>query len=122
MIHSRILAFSLVLTLANFGAFSQQVAKPVYMNPNAPIADRVKDLLNRMTLEEKVAQLESFTNKPVMPGMHLETAVEGDHLNDSVLKKYFVNGMGTYAFMDEFSGMRETFSRVQSTGTLFKVG
>jgi len=79
MKHSRILAFSLVLTLANFGASSQQVAKPAYINPNAPIADRVKDLLNRMTLEEKVAQLESFTNKPVVPGMHLETTVEGDH-------------------------------------------
>ena len=105
MKHSRILAFSLVLTLANFDAFSQQMAKPVYMNSDAPISDRVKDVLNRMTVEEKVAQLESFTNKPVVPGMHLETAVEGDHLNDSVLKKYFANGMGTYAFMDEFSGM-----------------
>ena len=105
MKHSRVLAFGLVLTLANFGALSQQVAKPAYMNPDAPIADRVKDLLRRMTLEEKVAQLESFTNKPVVPGMHLETAVEGDHLDDSILKKYFANGMGTYAFMDEFSGM-----------------
>jgi beta-glucosidase len=102
MKHSRILAFSLVL---NFGAISQQVAKPVYMNPDAPIADRARDLLKRMTLEEKVAQLESFTNKPVVPGMHLDTAVEGDHLSEAVLKKYFVNGMGTYAFMDEFSGM-----------------
>ena len=35
-----------------------------------------------MTLEEKVAQLESFTNKPVLPGMHVETAIEGDHLNE----------------------------------------
>jgi beta-glucosidase len=105
MKHSRVLAFGLVLTLANFGALSQQVAKPAYMNPDAPIADRVNDLLRRMTLQEKVAQLESFTNKPVVPGMHLETAVEGDHLDDSILKKYFANGMGTYAFMDEFSGM-----------------
>ena len=73
MKHSRILAFSLVL---NFSAISQQVAKPVYMNPEAPIADRARDLLKRMTLEEKVAQLESFTNKPVVPGMHLETALK----------------------------------------------
>jgi hypothetical protein len=80
MIHIRILAFSLILTLANFGAFSQQMAKPVYMNPDAPIADRARDLLKRMTLKEKVAQLESFTTKPVVSGIHLETAVEGDHI------------------------------------------
>jgi hypothetical protein len=30
---------------------------PLYKNPNASIEDRVKDLLPRMTLEEKVAQL-----------------------------------------------------------------
>ncbi|KAG9097940.1 hypothetical protein FRC06_006984 [Ceratobasidium sp. 370] len=30
---------------------------PLYKNPNAPIEDRVKDLLSRMTLEEKVAQI-----------------------------------------------------------------
>lgn len=30
---------------------------PVYKDPNAPIEDRVNDLLPRMTLEEKVAQL-----------------------------------------------------------------
>ena len=27
---------------------------PVYLNPNAPIEDRVEDALARMTLEEKV--------------------------------------------------------------------
>jgi beta-glucosidase len=32
-------------------------AQPVYRDPRAPIADRVADLLGRMTLEEKVAQL-----------------------------------------------------------------
>jgi len=31
--------------------------KPTYRNPEAPIEDRVNDLLSRMTLEEKVAQL-----------------------------------------------------------------
>lgn len=30
---------------------------PLYKNPNAAIEDRVNDLLPRMTLEEKVAQL-----------------------------------------------------------------
>lgn len=30
---------------------------PLYKNPDAPIEDRISDLLPRMTLEEKVAQL-----------------------------------------------------------------
>lgn len=30
---------------------------PVYKNPEAPIEDRVNDLLSRMTIEEKVSQM-----------------------------------------------------------------
>ena len=32
-------------------------AKPAYLNPTLPIADRVRDLLSRLTLEEKVSQM-----------------------------------------------------------------
>jgi beta-glucosidase len=35
----------------------RSAAQPVYRDPRAPIADRVADLLGRMTLDEKVAQL-----------------------------------------------------------------
>ena len=101
---NRPLASCLVFTLCLF-AHSQNRGKLTYQNPNAQVTARVQDLLSRMTLEEKVAQLESFTNKPVVPGMQLETAIEGDHLNEAVLKKYFANGIGTYAFMDEFAGL-----------------
>ena len=34
-----------------------QDKKPPYLNPKLPIEDRVKDLMNRMTLEEKIAQM-----------------------------------------------------------------
>ncbi len=33
---------------------------PIYKNPKAPIEQRVNDLLNRMTLEEKVGQMNQF--------------------------------------------------------------
>lgn len=33
---------------------------PIYKNPNAPIENRVDDLLPRMTVQEKVAQLQVF--------------------------------------------------------------
>jgi beta-glucosidase len=39
-------------------ATSQQ-STPPYKNPSLPVDERVKDLLGRMTLEEKVAQMES---------------------------------------------------------------
>lgn len=44
--------FVLLVTL--FPAMSQN---PVYMNPSAPVAQRVSDLVSRMTLEEKVSQM-----------------------------------------------------------------
>ena len=34
--------------------FAQKTDRPVYLDPNAPIEDRVEDALSRMTLEEKV--------------------------------------------------------------------
>ena len=34
---------------------------PVYKNPDAPVERRVQDLLRRMTLEEKVGQMNQFT-------------------------------------------------------------
>ena len=35
--------------------------KPGYKNKNAPIEDRIKDLVSRMTLDEKILQLNQFT-------------------------------------------------------------
>jgi beta-glucosidase len=50
------------LFLACAAAYAQQIA--AYRNPNLPIEQRVADLLSRMTLEEKVAQLESAWENP----------------------------------------------------------
>jgi len=40
--------------------FAQKKEIPLYKNPKAAVADRVKDLLSRMTLEEKVGQLSTL--------------------------------------------------------------
>ena len=37
-----------------------QNEKPVYKDANAPIEERVDDLVSRMTLEEKIMQLNQF--------------------------------------------------------------
>lgn len=38
-------------------AVAQRGSRPAYRDPAAPVADRVRDLLGRMTLEEKAAQM-----------------------------------------------------------------
>ena len=52
---------ALALVLAAFAApvaFAASGAdKPLYKNPHAPVAARVNDLLSRMTLQEKIAQI-----------------------------------------------------------------
>ena len=40
--------------------FAQKKDTPLYKNPKAAVADRVKDLLGRMTVEEKVGQLSTL--------------------------------------------------------------
>src|SRR5438477_5427303 len=35
-------------------------AGPTYLNPNAPVAARVEDLLHRMTLAEKIGQMDQI--------------------------------------------------------------
>ncbi|MDR0754878.1 MAG: glycoside hydrolase family 3 C-terminal domain-containing protein [Prevotellaceae bacterium] len=44
---------TLLFSVMGISAFSQQA--PIYLNPDAPVEDRVEDALQRMTLEEKVA-------------------------------------------------------------------
>lgn len=53
---ARILRFSLVICAFCSGALAQNV--PPYRDPKLPIEQRVADLLSRMTLEEKLAQME----------------------------------------------------------------
>jgi hypothetical protein len=43
-----------LLLLSGSFSFGQQ---PIYKDPNRPINERVEDLLSRMTLEEKIGQM-----------------------------------------------------------------
>src|SRR5688572_953990 len=59
-IRSVVLVAALACTVALVDA---QNTSPVYRQPNAPIESRVADLLSRMTLAEKVAQLQGVWNR-----------------------------------------------------------
>ncbi|KAG8715834.1 hypothetical protein FRC09_016268 [Ceratobasidium sp. 395] len=50
-------SFSTTRTTSTTSTPKPTAGTPLYKNPKAPIEDRVKDLLSRMTIEEKVAQL-----------------------------------------------------------------
>lgn len=95
-------------------SFSQDNAKATYKNPNAPIPDRVRDLLGKMTVEEKVAQLESGWTLPAFGTFVLPSPVEGDHVNEAMAKKIAGNGLGTYAFLDEFTGTGSSSPRASA--------
>ena len=84
--------------------FSQSESNAVYKNPKSPIPLRVRDLLSKMSVEEKVAQLESGWTLPAFGTFSLPSPVEGDHVNEALAKKIAGNGLGTYAFLDEFTG------------------
>lgn len=79
MIKKTITLFVLALMLSSFN----KAKEPTYKQADANIEDRVEDLLARMTLEEKVAQMRMF---------HANIGVELDDndemvLSDKVLKK-----------------------------------
>lgn len=65
---SLLLATSLLIM--NSAAYSQKT-KEIYLDPKQPVDNRVKDLMSKMTLEEKVAQLCQY----VGPG-HIKENVE----------------------------------------------
>jgi beta-glucosidase len=93
-----------LFTFALQFSWSQQEGKPVYQDKNAPIPERVRDLLGRMTLEEKVVQLQSGVNMPAF-GPSASSLFANDQLNEAMVKQALDNGLGTYAFLDEFLGM-----------------
>jgi beta-glucosidase len=95
---------SLFICLAGV-AWAQQGEKAIYKDPKAAVPDRVRDLLSRMTVEEKVAQLESGWTLPAFGTFKMPSAVDGDHINEAIAKRIAGNGLGTYAFLDEFTGM-----------------
>ena len=55
-------ALAALFAIVTFGvtAAAPGAGQPVYLDPNASIKDRVNDLLHRMTLEEKVGQMDQI--------------------------------------------------------------
>ena len=67
-----------IFILITINCFAQT---PVYLNPNAPINERVNDLLSRMTLDEKIGQMTQADHKAVGNMEDLKTYFLGSILS-----------------------------------------
>ena len=74
-----------ILALSPAATFAR-AAPPLYKDARAPIAARVRDLLGRMTLEEKVAQMIALwaTKSEVMDGLAFDPAKASTAYPDSI--------------------------------------
>ena len=88
----------IVATLALAGSLAASTSAaqtpanaPIYKDPRQPVERRVEDLLGRMTLDEKVAQLETIWESKAK----LQT-VTGD-FSSEMASKNFPNGIGGFA-------------------------
>lgn len=93
---ARLLALAPLMTATIVMA---QEAKPLYRQADAPVDRRVEDLLSRMTLDEKIAQLITRTTLPLpLPGVPLlADLITGDTINDVRAKTTLSNGVGGFA-------------------------
>ena len=57
MKNTTICILSVLCAVLSLPSLAQQTDRPAYRNPQLPVAARAKDLVSRMTLEEKVSQL-----------------------------------------------------------------
>lgn len=69
---------------------------PLYLDPSQPVATRVSDLLGRMTLEEKIAQMHAFWLHLSEDGQHQPRPGEAfiGHSDPDEVQRRLKNGMG----------------------------
>ena len=82
---------AMALAIALVGVGARAADKPLYEDPHAPVAARVEDLLSRMTLQEKIAQMSCIWQR--------KSDVEDAHGNFDPAKasRAFPNGIGQVA-------------------------
>jgi len=65
---------------------SNSQSKEIYSNADQPVKKRVEDLLDRMSLEEKIAQLGSISIGDLMK--------DGERIDNFVVKEPLILGAG----------------------------
>jgi beta-glucosidase len=91
-------------------ARSAEPQSPVYKDAREPVEKRVDDLLARMTLDEKVAQLETVWEQK----SKLETA--NGTFSPALASKNFPNGIGGFARPSDFRGVTQSNGAAGAAG------
>jgi beta-glucosidase len=95
---TRLCGVALALTLANHALGAGRPTIPLYKDPTAPVEARVEDLLARMTLEEKVAQMMSIWEAKAEV---FDAKLEFD---PAKMAQRFPNGIGQFARPSDATG------------------
>jgi beta-xylosidase len=108
----RTLAFSICLAvITSFGLpvvhMKSQEKVPDYKNPRLPVERRVADLLSRMTLEEKVAQLTCLWGNRPQVNPQTDFATDRGEFDPAKAAQVMKYGIGQIARQRERKGPRE---------------
>jgi len=101
---------AVLLSASPSAAQAPSSSAPLYKDPGQPVDRRVDDLLARMTLDEKVAQLETVWESKAK----LETA-NGD-FSPELASKNFPNGIGGFARPSDYRGVIQSNGAAGASG------
>ncbi len=105
-----IVAAAIATGLTAAHARSAELQMPIYKDPRQPVEKRVDDLLARMTLDEKVAQLETIWEEKAK----LETADRT--FSAELASKNFPNGIGGLARPSDYRGVTQSNGAAGASG------
>ena len=88
-------------------AHTQDGSRPDYKNPNLPVERRVNDLLSRMTLEEKIAQLTCLWGNRPQVNPQTDFATDRGDFSPAKAAEVMKHGIGQIARQRERKGPRE---------------
>ena len=83
------------LLFTGYSGNSAQEDQPLYQNPDAPVEDRVEDLLSRMTIEEKIGQMNQLDFSLVNAEGEPIITLDEDRVRDLIRNYHigsFING------------------------------
>ena len=123
LLRSRGLSSCLVAVLVLLASSSQSIAQqnPPYRDPMLPVEQRIDDLLSRMTLEEKVAQLESaWENRQFHKDLQTLMVDDKGNFLPERAAALFKNGLGELARPSEPTTARGPREMAEFTNTMQK--
>ena len=105
-----IVAAAIAAGLIGAYARSAQLQAPIYKDARQPVEKRVDDLLSRMTLDEKVAQLETVWEQKAK----LQTP--NGTFSPELASKNFPNGIGGFARPSDYRGVTQSNGAAGAAG------